>query len=139
MGILSKTRRYNERAVNGWTDTDAWNACNYIAKVIGGTVGWLALNDHGVGSKYLPGYNDVALNDRAAFVNNATSEDWEKAVAAQRAERLHYAVIFKRYAEGDSWVGPDAQDCVDRWGGVRKDELDDALNWFVENFENLWD
>ena len=128
MGILRKSRYYYQRAERGWSDWDAVDACSYIARVIGGTVDRLADINHGVGIRYLP--------DHVKDYNDATPEDWEEADINQTADFRKHAEIFTRYAKGDAWSRPDH---IEKTGGVSFEELDEALTWFHENFQSLWD
>ncbi len=122
---LRKIRK--QRFERGFADHDAWSGSSYLAFVTAGIMRWIVAEGYGVS----PRYGDL-LED--GTVDWSTPVD--RLVERRDAEYAHIADIFERYSIGDIWERP--EDAAD-FNGVTQEELREALDWFRDHFNDLWD
>ena len=113
-----------QRITRGYSDKDAWNGDYFLARQISGILRWQVKSGHAIAVTYLPNkidYNDLEFN---------------LAVVARDSEYLHYADIFDEYAKNGTALNKKWQR---QFGGVFDKDIKDALQWFSEHFQELWD
>lgn len=109
-----------QRATRGFSDRDMWNADAFLARMYADILMWYVHKGMGVPSCYVDNWNDPVD------------------IAAERRDidYYKYADIFRRYAKGGDWQ---KQKDVDEFGGVLDSDITEALQWFSEHFQELWD
>ena len=119
-----RVKYFFDRGRQGWSDADVWNADSYLARVIADILEWYTTDkSHGVSMRY------------------ATEEDnydtaVENMVAKRNEEYLKYAAIFREFAQEGAAFDEEWQK---EWGGVLDKDLKEALHWFADIFQELWD
>lgn len=116
-------KHWYQRSKRGYSDHDAWNGDSFLASNIAGIMIWIVENGHGVAMSY-------------ADEDNPWDTPVDIMVERRNKEWKHYANIFKEYSKGGIWV--DQKD-VDRFGGVLDSDMQDALQWLSQHFQELWD
>ena len=110
-----------QRITRGYSDRDWWNGDWYLSGVIAGIMEKIVKDGHGVATSY-------------------AYEDWETPVdimvERRDAEFNKYILIFREYSKHGPAID---QEWKDRFGGVLDKDMQDALQWLVEHFQELWD
>lgn len=109
-----------QRANRGYADYDVWSGDAYLAGQIAGILTWLVEKGHGVSIAYA--YDD--------------STPVEVMVERRDKEFLHYAAIFAEYAKNGPALNLGWQE---EFGGVLDKDMQEALQWLSEHFQELWD
>jgi hypothetical protein len=110
-----------QRIRYGFSDRDWWNGDFYLAGVIAGIMEDIVNKGHGVATSYAYG-------------------DWETPIEAmvesRDAEFNKYIAIFREYSKNGPAID---QEWVDNFGGVLDKDMQDALQWLSQHFQELWD
>ena len=111
-----------QRVTRGYSDKDAWNGDFFLSGQIAGVLTWIVESGHGVATAYgtPPNYED----------------DIDDMIARRDAEYLHYASIFAEYATNSPALNLEWQE---EFGGVLDKDMQEALQWLSEHFQELWD
>lgn len=109
-----------QRANRGYADCDVWNGDTYLAGQIAGILIWLVEKGHGVSMAY----------------SDDDSTPVEIMVERRDKEYLYYASIFAEYRKNGSAYN---QEWADDFGGVLDKDMQDALQWLSQHFQELWD
>lgn len=109
-----------QRITRGYSDRDWWNGDFYLAGVIAGIMEGIVNKGHGVASSYADDWD----TSQEIMVERRDSE-WNK-----------YIVIFREYSKNGPAID---QKWVDSFGGVLDKDMQDALQWLSEHFQELWD
>lgn len=109
-----------QRARYGYADCDWWSGDWYLAGIIAGIMERIVKDGHGVATSYADDWDtpvEVMVERR--------DEEWNK-----------YIAIFREY----SLHGPALnQEWKDDFGGVLDEDMQDALQWLSQHFQELWD
>lgn len=110
-----------QRARYGYSDRDWWNGDFYLAGVIAGIMEDIVNKGHGVATSYAYG-------------------DWETPIEAmvesRDAEFNKYIAIFREYSKNGPAID---QGWVENFGGVLDEDMQDALQWLSQHFQEMWD
>ena len=112
-----------QRATRGFSDKDMWNADHYLAGVFAGVLQWYVDKGMGVAMSY-------------ASEDDPWCEDLDAMVARRDADYLFYASIFEEYKNNGSAYNEEWQK---EFGGVLDKDMQEALQWLSEHFQELWD
>lgn len=109
-----------QRARYGYADCDWWNGDYYLAGIVAGIMENIVKDGHGVATSY--------------------ADDWstpvEVMIERRDAEWNKYIAIFREYSK----YGPaHNQEWKDDLGGVLDEDMQDALQWLSQHFQELWD
>jgi hypothetical protein len=110
-----------QRITRGYSDRDWWNGDWYLSGVIAGIMEDIVNKGHGVSTSYAYG-------------------DWETPietmVESRDVEFNKYIAIFREYSKNGPAID---QEWVDNFGGVLDKDMQDALQWLSQHFQELWD
>lgn len=109
-----------QRITRGYSDRDWWNGDFYLAGIIAGIMEGIVTKGHGVASSY--------------------ADDWdtpqEIMVERRDTEWNKYISIFREYSNNGPAID---QEWVENFGGVLDKDMQDALQWLSQHFQELWD
>jgi len=109
-----------QRVTRGYSDRDWWNGDFYLAGVIAGIMEGIVTKGHAVASSY--------------------ADDWdtpmEIMVERRDSEWNKYIAIFREYSKNGPAID---QKWVDNFGGVLDEDMQDALQWLSQHFQEMWD
>lgn len=118
---LKTPKWWYQRARYGYSDRDTWSGDYYIAGIVAGVMERIVNKGHGVSQFYAYGdWNtpvDVMVERRDA--------EWGK-----------YIEIFREYSKNGPAYN---QEWKDDFGGVLDEDMQDALQWLSQHFQELWD
>jgi len=110
-----------QRVTRGFSDADAWNGDNFLAKNIAGIMDWIVVHGHSVSTAYADDGWDTPI---------------EVMVDRRDADYIKYGAIFSEYAkEGVAFD----EEWKEKFGGVLDTEIEEALQWLSKHFTGLWD
>jgi hypothetical protein len=127
-GLMKSIKRFfdkpywwYQRARYGHSDRDWWNGDWYLSGVIAGIMEKIVNEGHGVATSY-------------------AYEDWETPVDTmverRDADWNKYIAIFREYSKHGPAMD---QEWKDNFGGVLDKDMQDALQWLSQHFQELWD
>ena len=109
-----------QRARYGYADCDWWSGDWYLAGIIAGIMEKIVKDGHGVATSYADDWDtpvEVMVERRDA--------DWNK-----------YIAIFREYSKNGPAMN---QEWKNEFGGVLDEDIQDALQWLSNHFQELWD
>ena len=119
--VIFTPKWWYQRARYGYSDRDWWNGDFYLSGVIAGIMEDIVNKGHGVATSYAYG-------------------DWETPVdimvESRDAEFNKYIAIFREYSKNGPAID---QEWVDDFGGVLDKDMQDALQWLSQHFQEIWD
>ncbi len=112
-----------QRMVRGYSDADVWNADTYLAGQIAGIMRSLAKNGNTIPTSYGHGLDEFY-------------PDTDIMLKRRNADYDSVSMTFAEYhtngpAYDESWKN--------EFGGVLDKDMEEALQWLVEHFQELWD
>lgn len=123
--IISLPRRIKwgiQKLTRGYSDRDMWNADRYLAKKIAKVLRHLVAKSHGIPMSY--------------YYETDEEEDVDVMQVRRDAEYIYYANIFEEYVRGSIAFN---EEWKEKFGGVLESDMQEALQWFSEHFQELWD
>jgi hypothetical protein len=118
--MIRKVKYAYQRINRGFSDKDMWNADRYLARMYADILMWYVEKGMGIPSIY--------------------ADTWDTPIeimeARRDAEYHKYIDIFTRYSQDGVWA---TEEDIKECGGVLDSELEEALQWFKEHFQQLWD
>ena len=110
-----------QRARYGYSDRDTWSGDYYIAGIVAGVMERIVNEGHGVSQFYAYGDWDTPVD----VMVERRDEEWNK-----------YIAIFREYSKNGPAIN---QEWKDDFGGVLDEDMQDALQWLSQHFQELWD
>ena len=118
--MIRKIKYAYQRINRGFSDKDMWNADRYLARMYADILMWYVEKGMGIPSIY--------------------ADTWDTPIeimeARRDAEYDKYIDIFTRYSQDGVW---ETEEDIKEFGGVLDSEIEEALQWFKEHFQQLWD
>ena len=118
--VIFTPKYWYQRARYGYSDRDCWNGDQYLSGIVAGIMKKIIDDGYGVAISYADNWNTPI-----EIMTERRDTDWKK-----------YIELFEEYSKN----GPAFdQEWIDQFGGVLDKDMQDALQWLSQHFQELWD